>query len=69
LYLFDLPQDFDSIYAPTARGLAQIMGHLDYEDYAKAVIDGLPVYAKYPKLSGNSLVPQCAEFMLSQIFK
>jgi DNA (cytosine-5)-methyltransferase 1 len=69
LRLYDLPQDFDGIYAPTNKGLAQLMGHLEYEDYAEARIEGLPVYEKFPTLSGNSLVPQCAEFMLSQIFK
>ena len=66
LRLFNLPEDFD-IYAPTNKGLATLMGHLEYEDYADARIEGLPVYEKFPILAGNSLVPQCAEFMLSHI--
>jgi len=67
--LYEITDDNYPVYSPTPKGLAQLMGHLEYEDYAKATIEGLPVYDKYPRLSGNSLVPQCAEFMLSQIFK
>jgi DNA (cytosine-5)-methyltransferase 1 len=67
--LWQITDDSYPIYSPTAKGLAMLMGHLEYENYAKATIEGLPIYAQYPRLSGNSLVPQCAEFMLSQIFK
>jgi len=66
--LYEL-KDAAEIYSPTAKGFAMLMGLLQYQDYLDAKIDGLPVYEKYPKLSGNALVPQCAEFMLSQIFK
>jgi DNA-cytosine methyltransferase len=68
LHLANLPEDFD-MYAPTSKGISQLMGHLEYEDYNEALIDGMPVYEKFPMLSGNSLVPHCAEFMLLHILK